>query len=93
MKMVYEQYSGKSFDEPIPQSEKGRVKAIHYIQSFDPKDNISQELAHRIGKAFALKVLGAESQVVIAAFSAKLIMRVRRQKAYTYAFHFKRIRS
>ena len=66
MKIVYEQYSGKSFDEPIPQSGKGRVKAIHYIQSFDPKDNISPELAHRIGKAFALKVFGAESQVVIA---------------------------
>ena len=66
MKMVYEQYSGKSFDEPIPKSGKGRVKAIHYIQSFDPKDNISPELAHRIGKAFALKVFGKESQVVIA---------------------------
>ena len=45
---------------------KGRVKAIHYIQSFDPKDNISPELAHRIGKAFALKVFGKDSQVVIA---------------------------
>ena len=66
MKMVYEQYSGKSFDEPIPKSGKGRVKAIHYIQSFDPQDNISPELAHRIGKAFALKVFGKESQVVIA---------------------------
>ena len=66
MKMVYEQYSGKSFDEPIPKSGKGRVKAIHYIQSFDPKDNISPELANRIGKAFALKVFGKESQVVIA---------------------------
>ena len=66
MKMVYEQYSGKSFDEPIPKSGKGRVKAIHYIQSFDPKDNISPELAHQIGKAFALKIFGKESQVVIA---------------------------
>ena len=66
MKIVYVQYSSKSFDEPIPQSGKGRVKAIHYIQSFDPKDNISPELAHRIGKAFALKVFGSESQVVIA---------------------------
>ena len=66
MKMVYERFSGKSFDEPIPKSGKGRVKAIHYIQSFDPKDNISPELAHRIGKAFALKVFGKDSQVVIA---------------------------
>ena len=66
MKMVYERFSGKSFDEPIPKSGKGRVKTIHYIQSFDPKDNISPELAHRIGKAFALKVFGKDSQVVIA---------------------------
>ena len=66
MKMVYEQFSGKNFDEPIPKSGKGRVKAIHYIQSFDSKDNISPELAHRMGKAFALKVFGKESQVVIA---------------------------
>lgn len=66
MKMVYEQFSGKRFDEPIPKSGKGRVKAIHYIQSFDPKDKISPEFAHRIGKAFALKVFGKNSQVVIA---------------------------
>ena len=66
MKMVYERFSGKRFDEPIPKSGKGRVKVIHYIQSFDPKDNISPELAHRIGKAFALKVFGKDSQVVIA---------------------------
>lgn len=66
MKMVYEQFSGKRFDEPIPKSGKGRVKAIHYIQSFDPKDKISPELAHRIAKAFALKVFGKDSQVVIA---------------------------
>ncbi len=66
MKMVYERFGGKSFDEPIPKSGKGRVKAIHYIQSFDPKDNISPELAHKISKAFALKVFGKDSQMVIA---------------------------
>lgn len=31
MKMVYEQFSGKSFNEPVPRAGKGRVKAIHYI--------------------------------------------------------------
>lgn len=66
MKIVYEQLSGKKFNEPVPKSGKGRVKAIHYIQSFDPNDNISPELSHRIGKAFALKVFGKNSQVVIA---------------------------
>ena len=66
MKMVYEQFSGHKFDEPPPKNGKGRVKAIHYIQSFDPKDNISPELAHRIGRTLARKAFGDNCQVVIA---------------------------
>ena len=66
MKMVYEQFSGYKFDEPQPKNGKGRVKAIHYIQSFDPKDNISPELAHRIGRTFARKAFGDNCQVLIA---------------------------
>lgn len=53
MKSVYEHYSGEKFNAPLPIEGKGRVKAIHYVQSFDPKDNVSPELAHRIAKAFA----------------------------------------
>ena len=66
MKMVYEQFSGYKFDEPPPNTGKGRVKAIHYIQSFDPKDNISPELAHKIARTFARKAFGDNCQVVIA---------------------------
>lgn len=66
MKMVYEQFSRYKFNEQIPLNEKGRVKAIHYIQSFDPKDNVSPELAHRIAKAFARKTFGDDCQIVIA---------------------------
>ena len=66
MKFVYESYSTERFDEPPPLEGKGSVKAIHYIQSFDPKDNISPELAHRIAKAFARKAFGDDCQVVIA---------------------------
>ena len=66
MKMVYEQFSGNKFDEPPPKSGKGRVKAIHYIQSFDPKDKISPELAHQIGRTFARKAFGDNCQIVIA---------------------------
>ena len=66
MKMVYEQFSGKRFDEPLPLAGKGRVKAIHYIQSFDPKDNITPEEAHRVAKAFARKTFGDNCQIVIA---------------------------
>lgn len=66
MKMVYEKFSGKSFNEPVPKTGKGRVKAIHYIQSFDPKDNITPEQAFIIGKLFATKAFGKNAQVVLA---------------------------
>ena len=66
MKMVYEQFSGNKFDEPPPKSGKGKMKAIHYIQSFDPKDKISPELAHQIGRTFARKAFGDNCQIVIA---------------------------
>ena len=66
MKLVYEQFSGKRFDEPIPEKGKGRVKAIHYIQSFSPDENITPETAHRIAKAFVKKTFGEDCQVVIA---------------------------
>lgn len=66
MKTVYEHFSGYKFDEPLPKQGKGKVKAIHYIQSFDPKDNISPELAHKIGRTLARKAFGDNCQVVIA---------------------------
>lgn len=66
MKMVYEQFSGRNFNEPIPKSGKGHVKAIHYIQSFDPKDNITPETAFKIGKLFIIKSFGKNVQVVLA---------------------------
>ncbi len=66
MKMVYEQFSGNKFDEPPHKSGKSKVKAIHYIQSFDPKDKISPELAHQIGRTFARKAFGDNCQIVIA---------------------------
>lgn len=66
MKAVYELYSGRSFDEPLPKTGKGRVKVIHYIQSFSPDENITPEQAHRIAKAFVRKTFGEECQAVIA---------------------------
>ncbi len=66
MKLVYEQFSGSKFDEPPPKNGKGKVKAIHYIQSFDPKDDITPELAHKIGRTFARKAFGDNCQIVIA---------------------------
>ena len=66
MKAVYELYSGRSFDEPLPKTGKGRVKVIHYIQSFSLDENITPEQAHRIAKAFVRKTFGDECQAVIA---------------------------
>lgn len=66
MKMIYEHYSCRKYNEPPPLTGKAWVKAIHYIQSFDPKDNISPALAHKIAKAFALKTFGENCQIVIA---------------------------
>ena len=66
MKTVYEHFTGERYNAPLPLEGKGSVKAIHYIQSFDPKDNITPELAHKIAKAFARKTFGDNCQIVIA---------------------------
>ena len=66
MKMVYEYFSSKKYNVPPPIDGKGSVKAIHYIQSFDPNENITPEQAHRIAKAFARKTFGDDCQIVIA---------------------------
>ncbi|MCM1164779.1 MAG: relaxase/mobilization nuclease domain-containing protein [Ruminococcus sp.] len=71
MKTVYEHFSSHKFDEPLPKQGKGRVKAIHYIQSFDSKDNISPEDAHKIGRTFARKAFGDNCQVVSATHTDK----------------------
>ena len=66
MKAVYEQYARDRFNSAPPISGNGTVKAIHYIQSFDPKSNITPELAHKITKAFVRKTFGDDVQAVIA---------------------------
>lgn len=64
--MVYELFSGKKYNAPLPIDGNGSVKAIHYIQSFDPNENITPEQDHRIAKAFARKTFGDDCQIVIA---------------------------
>ena len=66
MKAVYEQFSRDHFDSPPPIVGNGTVKAIHYIQSFAPDDNVTPELAHKIAKAFLRKAFGDDVQAVIA---------------------------
>lgn len=71
MKTVYEHFSGEKFNAPPPLNGKDSIKAIHYIQSFAPEDNVSPELAHRIAKAFARKTFGDYCQIVIATHNDK----------------------
>jgi len=66
MKAVYEQFSRDYFDSPPPIVGNGTVKAIHYIQSFSPDDDVTPELAHKIAKAFLRKAFGDDVQAVIA---------------------------
>ena len=66
MKMVYEQYARRSYDAPPSKNGKNPVKAIHYIMSFADSENVTPELAHKIGMAFVRKMFGDDVQAVIA---------------------------
>lgn len=66
MKQIYEYYSNRKFNEPMPKKGYAKVKMIHYIQSFDPKDNISIETAQKIGLELVKEMFGEDVQAVIA---------------------------
>ena len=66
MKTVYEQYARRSYDAHTSKSGKSPVKAIHYIMSFADSENVTPELAHKIGMAFVRKMFGDDVQAVIA---------------------------
>ena len=66
MKAVYEQYARRSYDATPSKSGKSPVKAIHYIMSFADSENVTPELAHKIGMAFVRKMFGDDVQAVIA---------------------------
>ena len=65
MKAVYEQYARRSYDSPANKNRKSAVKAIHYIMSFADSENVSPELAHKLGMTFVRKMFGDEVQAVI----------------------------
>lgn len=66
MKAVYEHYARDKYNSPPPLEGKGTVKAIHYIISYADSENISPELAHKLGMTFVRKNFGDEVQAVIA---------------------------
>ena len=65
MKRIYEYYSRHRFNEPKPKTGKARVKLIHYIQSFDPKDNISIDTAQQIALDTVREMFVENAQAVI----------------------------
>ena len=66
MKTVYEQYARRSYDDSPSKTGKSPVKAIHYIMSFADSENVTPELAHKIGMTFVRKMFGDDVQAVIA---------------------------
>lgn len=71
MKYIYENFTHHKFEEPLPEQGKARVKLLHYVQSFSPDDNVTPELAHRMGRAWARKSFGDNVQMVIATHTDK----------------------
>lgn len=66
MKAVFEHHSTHKFNEPMPKTGKGTVKAIHIIQSFSPDDNVTPEQVQDIAKELVLRNFGEKAQAVIA---------------------------
>ena len=56
----YQQFNN---GEKIKNKEKVRIH--HYVQSFDPKENVTPEEAHKIGIEWAKKTFGENTQVII----------------------------
>lgn len=44
---------------------KVKIRLHHYIQSFDPKDNVSPEEAHQIGIEWAKETFGKNIQIIV----------------------------
>lgn len=65
MKTVFENYSKHKFNEVVCKNEKSPVKAIHYVQSFRPTDNVSPEQAHAIAKEWAEAAFGTDRQILV----------------------------
>lgn len=66
MKMIYEFYARRSYDEPINKEGKTPVKAIHYIMSFADSENVTPEYAQKVAMAFVRNTFGDDAQAVIA---------------------------
>jgi hypothetical protein len=71
---VFEKFSNEKFySYSLKKDDKyKRIRLHHYIQSFDPKDNLSPEVAHKIGMEWARKVWGDKRQYICSTHLDKL---------------------
>lgn len=65
-KAVADQFAETTARVGVSKQRRGGVLAHHMIQSFDPKDGMSAELAHRVGVQFAEKITGGQHEYMIA---------------------------
>ncbi|MCM1382636.1 MAG: relaxase/mobilization nuclease domain-containing protein, partial [Muribaculaceae bacterium] len=55
----------QNFNSDEKTKSKEKVRIHHYVQSFDPKENVSPEEAHKIGIEWAKKTFGENMQVIV----------------------------
>jgi hypothetical protein len=62
---IYENNAHERFYKNEVTEGKNHIRLHHYIQSFDPKQPITPEEAHKIGVEWAKKVFGNSRQVIV----------------------------
>ena len=55
----------QNFQSDEKKKSKEKVRIHHYVQSFDPKENVTPEEAHKIGIEWAKKTFGENMQVIV----------------------------
>ena len=74
MKMIYEHYTRRCYDEPISKTGKSSVKAIHYIMSFADSENVTPEYAFKVAKAFVRNTFGDDAQASLQFTRTQIIL-------------------
>lgn len=57
--------SDLNFQNDEKTKSKEKVRIHHYVQSFDPKENVTPDEAHKIGLEWAKKTFGENMQVIV----------------------------
>lgn len=65
-KAIARQFADTAERVGVSKAREGSVLAHHVIQSFDPKDGMTAELAHRIGVQLAERITGGSHEYMIA---------------------------